>query len=157
MYFFMKSLISILFTVIGTQAFSQNQYYERQLLESDFDSLINIITKVHPNPYAYIDKHQFELLIASKRSLLPDSATKLDFFKMISPIMTSIKDAHSFLVLDQKEYLDSKGLFLSFGIRIINDRIIVNNDPEQILKRGLEIESINGISAFTIVEYLKNM
>jgi hypothetical protein len=119
--------------------------------------LINIITKVHPNPYAYIDKHQFELLIASKKSLLPDSATKLDFFKMISPIMTSIKDAHSFLVLDQKEYLDSKGLFLSFGIRIIDDRIIVNNDPEQILKRGQEIESINGISAFTIVEYLKKL
>jgi hypothetical protein len=155
--FKMKILLVITSILYSINCFSQELYYNKKLLESDLDSLIAIVTMAHPNPYAYLDKNQFESLIVSKKSSLPDSATKSDFFKIISPIMTSIKDAHSFLLLDQKEYIDSNGLFLSFGIRIIDNKIIVNKDSKGILNRGQEIESINGVLSSKILEHLKNL
>lgn len=155
----MKILLVVTSIILSIRisCFSQDLYYNKKLLETDLDSLIAIVRLSHPNPYVFFDKDQFESLIVSKKTSLPDSATKSDFFKIIAPLMASIKDAHSFLLLDQSEYINSNGLFLPFGIRIIDDKMIVNKDSKRILIRGQEIESINGVLSSNILENLKKL
>ncbi|NVJ87460.1 MAG: hypothetical protein HWE15_14215 [Algoriphagus sp.] len=135
-----------------------DHYLTNQELVSDIDSLAKLIEHIHPNPYRFVAKKDFYSQLDSIKGTLPDSMSTLNFWRLVDQILIQINDAHSYV--DDRfvltDYINKEKLFLPLSAKIQSEKIIItkNEDLEQLLPEGIEIESINGKSAEEIIEAL---
>ena len=82
-----------------------NKYnlYSKEELISDLDFLVKTIEDVHPAIYTVIDSIKFEQEKKRIVGSLSDSLNSLDYFKLISPLIAKIGDAHTLDVLPWDE------------------------------------------------------
>jgi hypothetical protein len=172
----MKKFVAILILTIGlsitchaqTTADSNNLVSVEGLTE-DITTLKVVLETVHPGLYRYTSKRDMDKLFAVAKKQLDKPLTEIEFYKRINPIITAIKDEHTFAIPSEKWWKTqigktsyavsapaAKGKLFPFFIRVIDNRIYIENNLSDSLSLmpGDEIMSINGQSAKEVLEVL---
>ncbi len=92
-----KVIIIIGFLGILTTSYGQQQYFSKQQLNADFDSLLISIEEIHPNMFANISKEVFDLKVLQARNSITDSMTRMEFFIIASPVIACLQDGHTYM------------------------------------------------------------
>lgn len=126
--------------------------YSLRELEIDFDNAIRIYNNYSPKIFA--DEEKIGLMKETQKALLEDGMNELEFFRILSPIISSIKCGHSGIMLSDDTYqnINEQGKFFGLDVRIISDEIIVvDNSLNSDISVGAKITKINGMDAEDII------
>ena len=156
-------LIFLLFTIFSsTNAQSESNYklYSPEELASDFNIMVRTIEDVHPNIYTKIDSINFLNEKKKVLSKLKDSLDALDYFKIISPLVTKIGDAHTVVVLPWNEwerYVSNGGKYFPYLVTY-NEGIRVRkcSNSSDTLEIGTRVLKVNGFSCDSLYNVFKN-
>lgn len=133
-------------------------YLNKKEMIADIDTLIAKFEKIHPNPYRFEDKNQFTSRLDSIKKSLSDTLTTIQFWRIIDQVISSYTDAHSYAddgyILT--DYVKKGKLFFPLAAKIHNEKIIVskNDNFEQLLPQGAEIQKINNVGAEELISEL---
>ena len=95
-----------------TKVFSPNE------LDEDLDFLFKTIEEVHPNMYAYTSNESFSKLRDQLYGQISKSMSRLEFYKAVAPVVSSLKNGHTFMNLPRgafAEYLRKGGRIFPLG------------------------------------------
>jgi len=115
-----------------------------QLLE-DFDQLVGIIQNNHPKLYTDIDA--LETMIEDSRLMIDKDMTELEFFRLLSPIVTKLDCGHTCLMLSpdtENRLMDSQIMFPLYIHWIGTQAYVTQNPFDATIPIGSELLSING-------------
>lgn len=146
----LKIITLFLFLANGSLSAQDSNLIPVKKLRKDFKKLVSYV-EAHPKPYRHISEQEHKSLIDSIYKLIDRPISNMDFFKLVSPIYTSIKDGHSGIYPPMfwlKNYRKSYGVFpyrlyLSDENRLF---IIDNWGEDKTIPLGAEILAINQIS-----------
>lgn len=159
----MKAFLSflILFFVFNSiHLYSQKEYHETQQikkekLQEDYQILREIVEEVHPGLFLYQSPEKMCKIFDDYNSKINRDLTELEFYKLIVPILDSIRCGHTFAELSPEfyNYLYSKPL-IPFDVEILDNRIFVKKNwlNGTDLKPGTEILSINDYTSKQIID-----
>lgn len=125
-----------------------------QLLE-DFDQLVAIIENNHPK--LYTDVSALESMIETTRLLIDKDMTELEFFRLLSPIVTKLDCGHTCLMLSpdtENRLMDSEIMFPLYIHWIGTQAYVTQNPIDSSVPIGAELLSINGKPMTEIRELL---
>ncbi|MEL6943601.1 MAG: hypothetical protein AAFO82_13100, partial [Bacteroidota bacterium] len=143
------SLIGILSFLVSTIHTQTLDPIPVKKLQKDFDDLVFYL-EAHPAPYRHLTKSEYKKLIKSKRDQIKQPMTVVDFYKLVSPIYTALKDGHSrmYFLGDWIEHYRKKNGVFPFKMHL-NDQnelfVIANYGNDETIKLGTKITAINGV------------
>ncbi len=161
--------IALALTSRGQITKDANNLISVAALTEDIRVLKEVLETVHPGLYRYTSKADMDRLFADAEKQLNTPLTEIEFFKRVNPLLTAIKDEHTFAVpsdnwwktqIGQRSYASTtpvaQGKLFPFFIRIIDRRIYIENNLSDSLSLtpGDEIVSINGQSADEVLNVL---
>jgi hypothetical protein len=135
------------------------EQFQPQELKADLEYLFDTIEAVHPNPYAFSNKATIVQERARLASNLTHPISRLEFYRLVAPLVSGLRDEHTVLAPPREEYrrLARAGLLL-FPVRPIiwENRIFVrtNYSDDVNLAPGTEILGINGLSSRQLLDKL---
>jgi Peptidase family S41 len=162
-----RSLILVitiaLLTGCGTNrsSFSPNKKYSPQRLQKDYSIYQQILEDAHPGLYWYTSKDSMDHYFNWGRQQLKDSLTEGDFRKVLNYVTAKINCGHTSVRSSKKfiKYLDTARVTRIFplSLKLWDDTAVVaaNLDRrDSLLKRGVQVNKINGRSVKEIVDTL---
>ncbi len=124
-------------------------------LQEDFSLMREVFTTLHPALYEFTGKERFDRMLDSTSQRLNKEMDVVEFYKMLSPIISQIGCGHTAVGLPDKEenYIKS---FIPIKLKFLGGKayIIDNYSTSPLLKPGLEVSSINHEPMSKIVETL---
>jgi len=122
--------------------------------------------KLHPSLYWYISKEELDNKFDSLKKTITSPLTSNEFYFIISPILSSIREGHLSITPIVKKYPKkqlkklnkSKGPISQFEYYFNDQQLLIlknNSDNNQILS-GSEVLSINEISPFSLFKKYAN-
>lgn len=150
----MKIILTIIALTFTISVFGQNQNYSSELLKQEMDSIIRFIEEVHPNPYTTISKDALLTQIEEGKKLMPDSLNLIQYYTIISPIISSINDGHTGVKFPYKEWKSLNPYCFPVEIQIMDDNTMIVQTEYELLPAQSRIISINNISVADVVETL---
>ncbi|MEO5564941.1 MAG: S41 family peptidase [Chitinophagaceae bacterium] len=166
----MRRLLTLLFvaTALGScgvnnHSFYANKKYSPQQLQKDYSIYQETLEQAHPGLYWYTSKDSMDQYFAWGRQQLRDSLTEPDFRKVLNYVTSKINCGHT-SVRSSKAYsrfLDTARISRLFplGFKLWNDTAVVTsnlNRRDSILKRGIIVTKINGLTIKEISDSLFN-
>lgn len=162
-----RSLILILTIALltgcgtGRSSFSPNKKYSPQRLQKDYSIYQQILEDAHPGLYWYTSKDSMDHYFNWGREQLKDSLTEGEFRKVLNYVTAKINCGHTSVRSSKKflNYLDTVRIARIFplSLKLWNDTAVVaaNLDRrDSLLKRGVQVNKINGRSVKEIVDTL---
>jgi len=120
----------------------------------DLDELFHRIETTHPNPYAKRPKADVDLDRQKIHDELDHPMTMFDYYKKVAPLVSSLGDFHTQVVLprDTIDELEKNELFFPFLVEFNGSRafITANYSDNSDIQVGTELLSINGTSLVDI-------
>jgi hypothetical protein len=128
--------------------------FEPEKIVEDIDFLLESLNDIHPTFNQYLSENAFQTKIDSLKNATLHPLSKHEFFKIMQPLIAV--DGHTSLRFDGKIYPDIEDPFFPFKIIINNGQIYVkeNLSIDKNIKKGMVIESINGIQTSIIINQL---
>lgn len=134
-----------------------------QKLNSDLDYLLHTIAAINPDPYHNTSKDRISSLTNQIKGKLKDPMTGIEFFRLISPLISAYNDAH--LVVNNGLYFKE---FEQAGGRLFPLSVIIDPNINRIflkatvgknqnISKGKELVSINNISCKSILDKLSQL
>lgn len=153
----MKKLLSIvLCLLIGVNLSGQEARFSSKELKKDLDSLVSFIEQVHPNPYANVSKKEIYKAIKRCDKMLSDSIGPIQYFTMISPIVSRLMDGHTGVSFPYAEWRALNPYCFPFNPEISSEGKLFVPENMSDLPQGAELLSINGVSGRQIFQTLIN-
>lgn len=154
---FLVYIILILFSGIS---WSQNEkLFSIEELQEDFNYWRNRLEKKHPLLYLYTSKSEMNRFFDSIYQEINRPMNELEFYKMISPVVSKVQDGHNVIIPSKTKIdaLKSDSSLFPFDILWDKNRLYVhrNLSSDSTLQDGLEIIEINGSSTQKIHQSLK--
>ena len=150
----MKKLFktTLFFFLITASSYGQEKYSKTALM-TDMDILKTNLEQIHAGLYTYSSKQEIDDWFKNSKESLKDSMTTFDFFKVMAPLNSIIKNGHTavhyprfgehFNVLPIKLYQYKNSFYVLGTFRSEYEGLI-----------GKEITEINGISITEIFDKL---
>ena len=115
-------------------------------LTQDFELLVNGLKDVHKGFYWYSTKEQFDSIVKIQRNQIKDSLNAVEFYNIITPIISYTKEGHCNASLSKKttDAIESNGKYLPFCIKTLDEQIYILNNYKNHKTQGLKFVSING-------------
>ena len=115
-------------------------------LTQDFELLVNGLKDVHKGIYWYSTKEQFDSIVKIQRNQIKDSLNAVEFYNIITPIISYTKEGHCNASLSKKttDSIKSNGNYLPFCIKTLDEQIYILNNYKNHKTQGLKFVSING-------------
>ncbi|MEM6260876.1 MAG: S41 family peptidase [Bacteroidota bacterium] len=125
-------------------------------LQADIDSLARFLEDAHPNLYAFTTPEELEAAFAHVRKQSEDSLTAIEFYHLVNPIIVSLGDIHSriLLPLAKNEYAIEGGFYLDMRVRYLNGKLYLMEGTDSVIAKGSQLINVNG---FSINEITKSM
>lgn len=164
----MRKLLAIAFTLLlaANLAFTQtsiikpgeppvlSKFTPAQLLE-DFQIARHALEEGHSGIYRYTPKARLDQIFDQAARSLDHPMDAYEFFRVLTPAVNAIKCGHTAVILpeDLRAELNDRALLLPLRVRVMTKRPYVFRDYSSADHRlaGMEIRSINGVSATRIV------
>jgi Peptidase family S41 len=145
----------------GRSSFSPNRKYAPERLQKDFSIYQQILEDAHPGLYWYTSKDSMDHYFNWGREQLQDSLTEGDFRKVLNYVTAKINCGHTSVRSSKKflKYLDTARIARIFplSLKLWDDTAVVAanlNRRDSLLKRGVQVNKINGRSVKEIVDTL---
>lgn len=125
-------------------------------LQSDLDSLREIILASHPDPYAFCGKEKFDNTFeAAKRGINRDM-TLFEYSFVLSSVIKVMHDSHASVgvISLMQRTLHNQGGIVPLPVECIDGKFFVYRDTQN-LKSGMRILSVNGFDMKIIHEMAK--
>ncbi|MCX2493371.1 S41 family peptidase [Pedobacter sp. PF22-3] len=122
-------------------------------LEQDFNTLKNAFIETHVGLW-YNTYTQFDSLCNVQKSKIRDKMTALDFYQLVTPVVTYTKEGHSAIqpAEETNNYIRQNGRYFPFLVKILDKRVYILNDLDNYKTKGMMISKINGNSIETIMQ-----
>ncbi len=170
----MKSSISLLILIIifSCQSVRKNNLFlEKKIpvaeLRNDIDYTYHKLQRFHPNLYWYISKEDLDHKFDSLKTNINQPLTPNQFFFKLAPVIASVNEGHlrlrsvgkRYSKAEQKLFKTKKPLFALLDYKIIDDRIFVKENRENVaqIKAGTEILKINDENVSDLVKKYKKL
>jgi Peptidase family S41 len=123
-----------------------NAKYSATAMQADFNQLLNLIETNHPALYAYTSKEAYQAVVKMQFEKIQDSATVVDFLKILMPLVVKVGCGHSQLWLPQWVWKDSTVGFLPLRLFVKKGRVYImrNLSADPSIKLSTEVTAING-------------
>lgn len=160
----MRKFVLAIIGLVGilTSAHGQIQYFSKQQLNEDLDSLLISIEEIHPDMYANISKEDFQLKVNNAKNQLHDSLSRMDFFILISPLLTCLGDGHTSLAFPREDFDGIKANLFPFPVNVDwkDSSVFINADradPKTGIPVGAKIFTINNKPVKQILSEMYNL
>ncbi|HTB52760.1 MAG TPA: S41 family peptidase [Ferruginibacter sp.] len=138
---------------IISKSYNPDRRYTKKQLQQDYTLLRNILEKKHPSLYWYTSKDSMDYYFDTYYQNIEDSMTEQQFgWKILAPLTNKIHCGHtSFIMSKHWDRFIIKRTIPSFPLylKVWNDTMVVIrnlNAKDSIIKKGMLITSINGIT-----------
>ncbi|NPD84755.1 hypothetical protein HNS38_08305 [Lentimicrobium sp. L6] len=143
--------------IIPVVFFGQNnteQLFEPRQVKADIDTLISKMKDIHPTFQVHYKATNLESSIDSIKKSITKPMSKLDFFRIMQPIVSI--DGHTTLLYNGPLYDKEDSPLFPFKVIIYNNALYIkeNLSENETLVKGSLIDKINGISSETIIHKL---
>ena len=128
-----------------TRIYALEDYHE------DFNQMVDLLLKKHPQPHAFTSKESLDKLIADQYNKITDSTTVGRFIWICEEIVSAIHCGHAVVWANELNNLP-KSMVFPMNVRYDGSRLYIM-DPKNNAKRlsaGDEILSINGVDVETL-------
>ncbi len=159
LFLYVFAQLAILKQASAQQSYNPSKLFSIESLQEDFTVLRKILETAHIGLYRYMTKTSADSLFGAQYSQLNRPMTELEFLRIVNPVMTAIRDEHTF-VLPSTGYWDSqigqtvysgnssqsKAKLFPFFVKIIDQQIYIDNNlcSDATIPDGTEIVSVNG-------------
>lgn len=144
--------ISLLLALGTLKGYGQEKI-SKTLLAKDLAILKDNLEKIHAGLYTYSSKTQIDEWFAETQEHLKDSMSYIQFYELVAPLNSLIKNGHSFVALDR-----FKEVYKVFPIRLYRDKnafYVLDSFEEKYKKLiGKEIVAIEGVPIIDIFNKL---
>lgn len=148
-----------------------NRFLQKKIpatqLRKDVDIAYQKLQKFHPNLYWYISKEELDHKFDSLKIIIEQPLTPNQFYFKLAPVIASINEGHlrlrsvskKYSKAEQKEFKKKKPLFALMDYKIIDDRIFVKENRENVgnVRAGTEILKINDENASDLIRKYKKL
>lgn len=130
-------------------------------LKNNLQIIYDSLNEMHPSLYEYTDKNALLNLYTTIDNSLNTPLTSDQFYKLVYPLIQSIKDNHTYIKRDYKydstsfNYISKT--FLPIDITVINNKAYLVKDYKNDIAPGTEILEINNIKISDLIESLKKI
>ena len=155
-------LITLLVALSLPSLTAQDTYVSREEMRQDLDYLVAFIERAHPNAYHYTPKADIDALVADTKASLPDSLSRVDFWRVMHPVIVRYNDAHtrSYIKSFYREYvLEQEGRVLPLHMSVEGDVVTITDyraDVDNAVILGESVVSINHVPIAEVVATLKS-
>ena len=146
---------------VGNHSFSPAKKYSPGKLQKDYSIYQQILEDAHPGLYWYTSKDSMDHFFEWGREQLKDSLTEGNFRKVLNYVTAKINCGHTSVRSSKRfsNYLDTARIARIFplSLKLWNDTAVIAanlNRRDTILKRGTQINKINGRSIKELVDTL---
>ncbi len=148
---------------VSSHSFSPAKKYSPERLQKDYAIYQHILEEAHPGIYWYISKDSMDHYFAWGKEQLRDSLTEGDFRKVLSYVTAKINCGHT-SVRSSKKFLSYQAnaritKIFTLSLELWDDTAVVAtnlNRRDTLLKRGVQINTINGRTIKEMVDTLFN-
>ncbi len=155
-----KSLIlgiALLTSVYAFAADDKLPYEEisKEKATEDIHFYFQLIDQQHGNPYEYITRDEFKVLIDQKIAALPETITNQHFSSILLELNQKIRCGHTAVMPDAQLIKRASGQtnFFPYPISIIDEKIYLDFEDGP-LPHASEIQSINGVTSTQLLNDL---
>ncbi|OGC64648.1 hypothetical protein A2326_00005 [candidate division WWE3 bacterium RIFOXYB2_FULL_41_6] len=162
-----RSIIFIILTLfVFGNSFCQNtakfKLYSPIELAADIDTLADYIEATHINPFYKLSKIEFYKELNAIKTNITNPISSVDFYFLLSTLLSKIEDGHTCISFSQREYLKSNPIIFPYNIKLSNnDPYIKVIKPYKSVKSelpfGVEILSVNNVESKKIIQDIKNL
>ena len=159
----MKEILFILIVLLAQQGISQeiirneedasavNETGSKKDYLEDLNQLVDSIQTHHPQPYEFISKRDFDLLVDKRKNEITDSTTIRQFSWICRSISAMVGCLHTSTSAGNILKL-SPGIFFPLSVRYVDSKLYITESyaTNNQLKKGVEILKINGIDVLDL-------
>ncbi len=152
-YSFFFAILSFCFSCkTGKEAFNPDKSYSPEQLKQDYRLFRNILEDCHPSLYWYTTKDSLNYYFDHGYAQLNHPMTLSQFRTLLSYTISKINCGHTSVrySVEYNKYLDTAKLKLfPISVKLWNDTMVVTGNisrKDSVLKRGVVIKSINGMT-----------
>ncbi|MFS4449605.1 S41 family peptidase [Maribacter sp. 2307UL18-2] len=131
---------------------------EKKLLLEDLEILKSNLEKAQPGLYNYKTKTDVDVFFEQVKNGITHDMNSIDFFRLIAPLSSLIKNGHSILVPSSawEDYVVTNASLLPLDLYFYENQLyILHNVSDQTqLKEGSRLKSINGKPAMEIFNHM---
>ncbi len=154
----MKQLF-LLLLLFPTILFAQKSKttFTPEEVKQDMAFLKNRFEKIHPGMYYYISKEAYNMVYDSLYNTVNQPLSYLEAFRVLSKLVTNVKDGHTNIGFDKKRFDKKKAKFVPFYLRKIADKyyLTLNYCRDSTILRGSEVLAFNDEPMNTLMPKLK--
>lgn len=162
----------ILMILVSCQTVRKNNLFlEKKIptaeLKKDIDYTYEKLQRFHPNLYWYISKDELDHKFDSLKTTISEPLSPNQFFFKLAPVVASVNEGHlrlrsvgrKYSKAEQKDFKTKTPLFALMDYRILEDRIFVKENRENVgeIKAGTEILKIDGENVSDLVRKYKKL
>ena len=142
-----NSLLFCLFLLTQISFAQYNPTIPVKKLKKEFKAVVKML-EAHPSLFRHISEEQMTQLIDSTKQLINRPMDKIDFFKLVSPIYSAIKDGHTSIGIGyewKKKYKKNNGVF-PYKIYLDDDNqlyLTENYGQDKTIPLGSQVVAIN--------------
>jgi hypothetical protein len=153
---FHGNIVLILAACLPVAARATDEKFEPEKLRADLGIARQALEEGHSGIYRYTSKEDLDRLFDQAEKCLTKPMSMLEFYRVLAPVVAAIKCGHTEVSLP-KDFMKThtiKNGFLPLQVRVLEGKAHVWRDLSgaPTLLTGMEIRSINGVSASKIVE-----
>ena len=152
-----KFLLFLLFPAI---LFAQNKKvsFTPEEVKQDMAFLKNRFEKIHPGMYYYTSKEAYNQTYDSLYNAVNQPLSYLETFRVLSKLVTNVKDGHTNLLFNKKRFDEKKAKLAPFYLRKIQDKyyLALNYSRDSTILRGSEVLAFNDESMIDLAPKLKH-
>ena len=125
---------------------------------ADLKFYFKVIDEQHGNPYLYISRDDFQLLIEEKVASLPAQVSFHELTNILIELNQKIRCGHTLVSIDKNQFepVSSQANFFPYPLSIIDEQLFIDFE-EGDLPHASRIVSINGTPASTILNELSKL
>jgi hypothetical protein len=151
-----KFFILLLFPLF-LQAQKSKDSFTPEEIRTDMTFLKKRFEKIHPGMYYYISKKAYNQMYDSLYNSINQPLNYLETFRVLSQLVTNVKDGHTNLKYDKKRFNKKNAKFVPFYLRKIdkNHYLALNYSADSTIIRGSEVLAFNDEPLGQLMQKLK--
>ncbi len=145
----------VLFCFLSVSVFGQynvDSLFQVSDLHADLDQLKKKILEIHPNPYVYCSKEEFDEAFKITKSAIDQPMTYIDYAGVIGRVLRVMHDSHSSINFSKvpNPYRENNARFLDLRIWSSEGKLIVRKSGYSKIPVGAELVQVNGVNVNTV-------
>lgn len=128
-----------------TSLYNPQKFYSVNQIRQDFEIFKKALEEAHPGLYWHVSKEKVDKKFTETAKSLRHNIAEIEFYNIITSLVSYIKDAHTFAVPpdDLMNYFKTTAKIFPLKVYDANNKLYVLSSPNNVIAKGSEILAIN--------------